>query len=205
MDSSSDELQRVFVTLFELVKKKEALILRDGEIKERVCILLWKYIVTLEHGTHLQMHFSTWVIFLSSSPTKFLESSYSFELSKNTITVSCNGGLVSFSCQYFQVMPCPCSREVWSYFHYFLSIYLLSCWSSLSQSRTSLYCLVYSKTSLIMFRVDDGGFIMVLLRRVYSFRLQLLIWELDLETKTSTLGMHALRAGYLTFNMSLHH
>ena len=48
-------------------KQKEALILHDGEIKERVCILLWQYIVTLEHGTHLHMHFSTWVICLSSS------------------------------------------------------------------------------------------------------------------------------------------
>ena len=56
-----------------------------------------------------------------------------------------------------------------------------------------------------MFCVDDGGFIMALLRRVYFCRLQLLIQELDLETKTSTLGLHALMVGYLTFNMSLHH
>ena len=51
------------------LKIKEALINHDEEIKERVCILLWQYIVTLEHGTHLFMHFSTWVVRLSSSPT----------------------------------------------------------------------------------------------------------------------------------------
>ena len=49
------------------LKIKEVLINHDGEIKERVCILLWQYIVTLEHGTHLHMHFSTWVICLSLS------------------------------------------------------------------------------------------------------------------------------------------
>ena len=136
---------------------------------------------------------------------KFLESSYSFELSKNTLTVSCIRGLVSFSCQYCQVMPCPCSREFWSYVHSLQSIYLLSCWSSLSQSRTSLCCPVFSKTYLVVFRVDDGGFIMALLWWVYSFRLQLFIQELDLETKSNTLGLHDLMAGYLAFNMSLHH
>ena len=51
------------------LKIKEALINHDGEIKERVCILLWQYIVTLEHGTHLHMHFSTWVVSLSLSST----------------------------------------------------------------------------------------------------------------------------------------
>ena len=74
----------------------------------------------------------------------------------------------------------------------------------LIQSRKSLYFLVYSKTSLIVFHVDDGGFIMALLRRVYSYRLQILFKELDLETKTSTLGMHALMVGYLALNMSLY-
>ena len=53
---------------YNSLKSKEALINHDGEIKERVCILLWQYIVTLEHGTHLHMHFITWVICLSSSP-----------------------------------------------------------------------------------------------------------------------------------------
>ena len=33
MDSSLDELYRLFVTLFKLVKSKEVLILRDEEIK----------------------------------------------------------------------------------------------------------------------------------------------------------------------------
>ena len=56
-----------------------------------------------------------------------------------------------------------------------------------------------------MFHVDDGGFIMALLRRVYSYQLQLLIQELDLEMNTSTMGLHALMEGYLAFNMSLHH
>ena len=56
-----------------------------------------------------------------------------------------------------------------------------------------------------MFCVDDGGFIMALLQRVYSYRLQHLIQELDLETKTSTLDLHASMAGYLAFNMSLPH
>ena len=41
---------------------KRTLLNHRAEIKERVCILLWKYIVTLEHGTHLHMHFSTWII-----------------------------------------------------------------------------------------------------------------------------------------------
>ena len=58
---------------------------------------------------------------------------------------------------------------------------------------------------MIVFYFDDGGFIMALLRRVYSFLIQLLIQELKLETKSSTLGMHSLMAGYLAFNMSLHH
>ena len=39
MDLSSDGIQRVFVTLFELIKmKKEALIKHDGEIKGRESI-----------------------------------------------------------------------------------------------------------------------------------------------------------------------
>ena len=50
------------------LKSKETLINHDGEIKERVCILLWQYIVTLAHGTRLHMHFNTWVIYLSLSP-----------------------------------------------------------------------------------------------------------------------------------------
>ena len=53
---------------YSSLKIKELLVNHDGEIKERVCILLWQYIVTLEHGTHLHMHFSTWVIPLSSIP-----------------------------------------------------------------------------------------------------------------------------------------
>ena len=56
-----------------------------------------------------------------------------------------------------------------------------------------------------MFCVDDGGFIMAIHRRVYSCQLQDLIQELDLETKTRTLDLHASMVGYLTFNMSLHH
>ena len=38
MDLSSDELKRVFVTLFGLVKMKKALINHDGEIKGRESI-----------------------------------------------------------------------------------------------------------------------------------------------------------------------
>jgi hypothetical protein len=37
-------------------------------------------------------------------------------------------------------------------------------------------------TSFVLFHVDDGGYIMALLRQVYSCRLQLIIQELDLET-----------------------
>ena len=122
--------------------------------------MLWQYIVTLEHGTHLHMHFSTWVFCLSSIPTNCMSLLTSLELSMNTLAVSYIGGLVSFSCQYFQVMPCPCSREVWLYVHCLQLVYLLSCWSSLSQSHTSLCCSVYSKTYLIMFHVDDVVFIM---------------------------------------------
>ena len=58
---------------------------------------------------------------------------------------------------------------------------------------------------MIVFRFNDGGFIMALLRWVYSYQLQNLIQEVELEMKTSTLGLHALMVGYLTFNMSLHH
>ena len=58
---------------------------------------------------------------------------------------------------------------------------------------------------MIVFHVNDGGFIMALLRWVYSYQLQLIIQKLELETKTSTLGLHALMEGYLTFNMSFHH
>ena len=73
-----------------------------------------------------------------------------------------------------------------------------------SVSYTLCY-LVYSKTYLIVFHVDDGGFIMDLLWWVYSYRIRHLIQELNLGTKTSTLGLHALMVGYLTFNMSSHH
>ena len=137
--------------------------------------MLWPYIVTFEHGSHLHMNFSTWVLCLCSSPANFMSLLTSFELSKNSPAISCIRGLVSFSCQYFQVMPCPCSREICSSFHPLQSVYLLSCWLSLSQFRTSLYCPVYSKTSLIVFHVDDAGFIMALLRRVYSCRIQPII------------------------------
>ena len=89
--------------------------------------------------------------------------------------------------------------------HYLQSVYLLSCRSSLSQSCTSLYCLVFSKKYMIAFHVNDGGFIMALLRWVYSCRLELLIHELDLETKTSNLRLHSLMVGYLDFNTSLHY
>jgi hypothetical protein len=37
-------------------------------------------------------------------------------------------------------------------------------------------------TSLCLFRVIDGGYIKALLRRAYSYQLQHIIQELDLET-----------------------
>ena len=58
------------------LKSKEVLINHDGEIKEIVCILLWQYIVTLEHGTHFHMHFNTWVIRLYSSPVNSINTPF---------------------------------------------------------------------------------------------------------------------------------
>ena len=58
--------------------------------------------------------FSTWVIYLSSSPVDSMSLLTSFEFSKNTPIVTCIRGLVLFLCQYCQVTPCPCSREIWS-------------------------------------------------------------------------------------------
>jgi hypothetical protein len=37
-------------------------------------------------------------------------------------------------------------------------------------------------TSLYVFRVIDGGYIKALPQRVYSYQIQHIIWELDLET-----------------------
>ena len=56
-----------FLPFSSSLEIKEVRINHDGEIKERFCILLWQCIVTLEHGTHLHMHFNNWVIYLSSS------------------------------------------------------------------------------------------------------------------------------------------
>ena len=186
-----------------LQTRKQVLILCDGKINGRVCIsLLRQYIVTLGHGTHLHMHFSTWVVSLSLSPTN----------SQSLLTpLSCPRILspsVALGDWYHSCVNTAksCHAHVQEKFgHLYTICNLLSCWSYLIQSRTSLCCPVQSKTSLIVFHVDDGGFIIALLRQVYSYRLQHLTQELDLETKSSTLCLHALMAGYLAFNMSLHH
>ena len=54
-----------------------------------------------------------------------------------------------------------------------------------------------------MFRVDDGGNIMALLRWVYSCRHQHIIRELDLETKSSTLKPACLNGRFPWFQQSL--
>ena len=110
-----------------------------GKLRKEFVFLLWQYIVTLEHGTHFSYAFITWVIHLSTSPTNTLSLLTSFELSKNNPTYSCIGGLVSVSSN--SILPSHAMRMFKrNLVIYMQLVYLLSCWSSLSQFHTSLCC-----------------------------------------------------------------
>ena len=69
-----------------------------GKLRKDFVFFLWYYIVTLEHGTHFHMHFSTVVFHLSLILVDSMNLLTSLELYKNTHVVSYIGGLVSFSC-----------------------------------------------------------------------------------------------------------
>jgi hypothetical protein len=123
----------------------------------------------------------SWVIFLSLSHTNSMSHSYfpcshpkSALIDRHTMFWS-----ISQSSQCFQVIchASQCSREVSLQTNHSAVLPFSSCVSPYSFNLSSYI------TFLCQFHVDDGGYIMALLRRVCSCRLQHIIQELDLETK----------------------
>ena len=147
-----------------LCKNKQVLT-RNGGGKMEVIRQLCRQYVTLEHDTFLQF-VSGWDIFTLSL---------------------CLHGFGKSVCLSFDYQFCH--HNLWSYLSRMLPnsrVVSPIC----SRENPSAVCtfpdpLFQSWFTLIwpsLFCVDDVGFIMTLLRRITSCRLQLIIWEVDLKT-----------------------
>ena len=172
MDLTSDELQWVFVTLFELVKTKiEALIKHDGEIKGResnhfankmvVCRHLWTWHLSTFHSFNWVFNLSlNWSTFMShATPLIHVHCRILFHL-VNSMLPSLRSCRLMFK------------REI------VLRIYTCSqnnilCQLLLRQSYGYIIFKIPKHCS--EFHVIDVGFIMALLRRDYSYQHQLII------------------------------
>ena len=179
MELSSDQLQWVFVTLFELVKmKKRHSSIMVGKLREGNHFAnKWKLFVTFEHGTcmhiiqsigyspDLQVDPLSWVMSLL----------WVFENNALSTVVLCSASL-SQCCQLFgRVARCSKGNHV-DILH--LQLKLL-CHLLLSHSYG--YIILKILELCFEFRVVDVRFIMSLLRWDYSCRLYLIIQELLLE------------------------
>ena len=204
LDLSSDELYRVFVTLFELVKtkKRHSSIMMGKMGRESFCNKWQWFVVTFEHDTCLHIMSVNWVFNWSPWWSTFMSHVTPLSLSKECI-VHCRIVCLSHSSHASKSFCCAaqCSKGIWRSFTSAVHTVFVSV--ILSDSYGYYIHIILELCS--EFRVIDVGFIMALLRRDYSCQHRLIIQELVLETSLVPWDMYASMTDSLTFDMGSHH
>ena len=184
MELSYDKIKQVFVTLFELVKNVRHSSIMMGKVREGNYISFAAMTVVSHLWTwHLSaFHSVSWVFSLFSSQSIFMSHVTPLIFSKNasSIVALCIGIHLIKS-----ILP-----SLWSCRLMFIK---KSCWEFAFAVKTTFVLVTYESVLWLhrtqipelccKFCVIDVGFIVALLRQDYSCRLQLIIWELVLETK----------------------
>ena len=161
----------------------------------------WYFFITFEHGTCLHIILVNWVFSRFPWWSTFMSHVSPLSLSKECIVHHCTVCLFGLVMLPSILSCCPMFKEKLKKLTSVdktVSVLLI-----LSQSYGYLIHIIPELCS--EFHVVDVGFIMALLRRDYSCRHQLIIWEIVLEKKIVPWDLYSSMIYSLTLDICSHH